>query len=85
MTLTKTLRTISIFAGLCAALFLVQSSRVAAHARGRPDLLDRAQPCNTLSRISDCRGGSKSGRRAALTARMISISRSARGKSTSRS
>ncbi len=41
--MNQTLRTISIFAGLCAALFLVQSSRVAAHAAATQPL-DRAQP-----------------------------------------
>jgi hypothetical protein len=45
--MNKTLRTISIFAGLCAALFLVQSSRVAAHAAAA-QLLDRAQPLQYL-------------------------------------
>jgi hypothetical protein len=41
--MNQTLRTISIFAGLCVALFLVQSSRVAARAAAAQPL-DRAQP-----------------------------------------
>jgi hypothetical protein len=41
--MNQTLRTISIFAGLCAALFLVQNSWVAAHAAAAQPL-DRAQP-----------------------------------------
>ena len=41
--MNQTLRTILIFAGLCAALFLVQSSRVAARAAAAHPL-DRAQP-----------------------------------------
>ena len=45
--MNQTLRTISIFAGLCAALFLVQSSRVAAHAAAAQPL-DRAQPLQYL-------------------------------------
>src|SRR5271156_7011604 len=45
--MTKTLKTISIFAGLCAAFVLLQSSRVSAHP-GATDFTDRAQPWQYL-------------------------------------